>query len=250
MTVMRQAPAIAILSPNVLTAIGLRSILEKVAPAAETELFGSFRDFEAAGPERFFHYFVTARLFVAHAAFFRERRHKTIVLSSGEPHLAARGMHCLDVRTAEERLVSSLLRLQRSARRPEHALTAPPHAAQTLSDREAEVLTLIAEGLLNKQIAQRLGIGLTTVISHRRNIMEKLGIRSVAGLVVYALTEGYAPTDDMLPPEKTVSSQIRIAATKIKSLLCTPDRPICGSCVTGCCPYCCCSRPFRPRRTP
>jgi len=59
------------------------------------------------------------------------------------------------------------------------------------------VLTLIAEGLLNKQIAQRLGIGLTTVISHRRNIMEKLGIRSVAGLVVYALTEGYAPTDDM-----------------------------------------------------
>ena len=197
MTVMRQAPAIAILSPNVLTAIGLRSILEKVAPAAETELFGSFRDFEAAGPERFFHYFVTARLFVAHAAFFRERRHKTIVLSSGEPHLAARGMHCLDVRTAEERLVSSLLRLQRSARRPEHALTAPPHAAQTLSDREAEVLTLIAEGLLNKQIAQRLGIGLTTVISHRRNIMEKLGIRSVAGLVVYALTEGYAPTDDM-----------------------------------------------------
>ena len=189
MTVMRQAPAIAILSPNVLTAIGLRSILEKVAPAAETELFGSFRGF--------FHYFVTARLFVAHAAFFRERRHKTIVLSSGEPHLAARGMHCLDVRTAEERLVSSLLRLQRSARRPEHALTAPPHAAQTLSDREAEVLTLIAEGLLNKQIAQRLGIGLTTVISHRRNIMEKLGIRSVAGLVVYALTEGYAPTDDM-----------------------------------------------------
>ena len=194
---MRQAPAIAILSPNVLTAIGLRSILEKVAPAAETELFGSFRDFEAAGPERFFHYFVTARLFVAHAAFFRERRHKTIVLSSGEPHLAARGMHCLDVRTAEERLVSSLLRLQRSARRPEHALTAPPHAAQPLTEREAEVLTLIAEGLLNKQIAQRLGIGLTTVISHRRNIMEKLGIRSVAGLVVYALTEGYAPTDDM-----------------------------------------------------
>ena len=141
MTVMRQAPAIAILSPNVLTAFGLRSILEKVAPAAETELFGSFRDFEAAGPERFFHYFVTARLFVAHAAFFRERRHKTIVLSSGEPHLAARGMHCLDVRTAEERLVSSLLRLQRSARRPEHALTAPPHAAQTLSDREATAAT-------------------------------------------------------------------------------------------------------------
>ena len=42
-----------------------------------------------------------------------------------------------------------------------------------------------------------LNISLATVVTHRRNIMEKLGIRSVAGLVVYALTEGYAPTDDM-----------------------------------------------------
>ena len=44
---------------------------------------------------------------------------------------------------------------------------------------------------MNKQIADSLQIGLTTVISHRRNIMEKLGIRSVAGLAIYALTAGY-----------------------------------------------------------
>ena len=68
---------------------------------------------------------------------------------------------------------------------------------QALSEREIEVLTLIAEGLMNKQIAQRLDIGLTTVISHRRNIMEKLGIRSVAGLVVYALAAGYASMDTL-----------------------------------------------------
>ena len=70
-------------------------------------------------------------------------------------------------------------------------------AAQPLTEREAEVLTLIAGGLINKQVADRLGIGLTTVISHRRNIMEKLGIRTAAGLVVYALAAGYVDPDGM-----------------------------------------------------
>ena len=60
-----------------------------------------------------------------------------------------------------------------------------------LTPREREVLTLVAKGFLNKEIAGRLGIGLTTVISHRRNITEKLGIRNVAGLAVYAFRHGY-----------------------------------------------------------
>lgn len=55
----------------------------------------------------------------------------------------------------------------------------------------------MARGLINKEIADRLGIGLTTVISHRRNLMEKLGIRTVAGLVVYALTEGLVDPDEL-----------------------------------------------------
>ena len=76
-------------------------------------------------------------------------------------------------------------------------LPAPPPAAQPLTERDAEVLTLIAGGLINKQVADRLGIGLTTVISHRRNIMEKLGIRTAAGLVVYALAAGYVDPDGM-----------------------------------------------------
>ena len=106
-------------------------------------------------------------------------------------------MHCIDVQTDEERFVHSLMRLQHSVRRPEHALPLQPQAAQPLTEREAEVLTLIAGGLINKQVADRLGIGLTTVISHRRNIMEKLGIRTAAGLVVYALAAGYVDPDGM-----------------------------------------------------
>ena len=60
-----------------------------------------------------------------------------------------------------------------------------------LSDREIEVLSLIVQGFINKEIADRLNIGLTTVITHRKNIMEKLGVRSVSALTIYAVMNGY-----------------------------------------------------------
>ena len=56
-----------------------------------------------------------------------------------------------------------------------------------LSDREVEVLKAIAEGLPTKQIANVLCISVKTVETHRRQIMEKLGINSVAGLTRYAI---------------------------------------------------------------
>lgn len=60
----------------------------------------------------------------------------------------------------------------------------------TLTDREREVLTLIAEGLLNKQIADKLGIGVRTIETHRERIMRKLDIHTVAGLTKYAIAQG------------------------------------------------------------
>ena len=59
-----------------------------------------------------------------------------------------------------------------------------------LTSRELEVLQLVACGLLNKQIADRLSISLHTVISHRKNITRKLQIKTVAGLTIYALLNG------------------------------------------------------------
>ena len=56
---------------------------------------------------------------------------------------------------------------------------------------------LVVAGLLNKQIAQRLDVALTTVISHRRNLVRKLGIRSVAGLTIYAVTKGYVDAEQL-----------------------------------------------------
>jgi DNA-binding NarL/FixJ family response regulator len=60
----------------------------------------------------------------------------------------------------------------------------------SLTDREREVLQLIAEGLATKEIAERLNLSPKTVASHRENIMGKLEIRSVAGLTKFALRHG------------------------------------------------------------
>jgi DNA-binding NarL/FixJ family response regulator len=60
----------------------------------------------------------------------------------------------------------------------------------TLTDREKEILKLIAEGHTNKEIAELLFISVKTVIGHRTNIMEKLNIHSSTELVKFAIREG------------------------------------------------------------
>jgi len=59
-----------------------------------------------------------------------------------------------------------------------------------LSPREREVMQLIAEGYTSRQIADRLGLSTKTVSNHRANIIEKLGVRTTAGLVRYAIRAG------------------------------------------------------------
>ncbi|MDY6258685.1 MAG: LuxR C-terminal-related transcriptional regulator, partial [Bacteroidales bacterium] len=56
-----------------------------------------------------------------------------------------------------------------------------------LTKRETAVLIEVARGLTNKEIAEKMNVSVHTVISHRKNIMHKTGIKSVAGLTVYAM---------------------------------------------------------------
>ena len=71
-----------------------------------------------------------------------------------------------------------------------HPLGASSAAAVRLSERERDVVVLVAEGLGNKQVGTTLGISVKTVESHRRNIMRKLGLKSSADLVRYAVRDG------------------------------------------------------------
>ena len=64
-------------------------------------------------------------------------------------------------------------------------------AATVLSDREKEVLQLIAEGMPSKAIAEKLYVSTNTIIRHRQNIMNKLELHNVAELTRYAVREGF-----------------------------------------------------------
>lgn len=69
-----------------------------------------------------------------------------------------------------------------------HIKSTDDRNSNSLSDREIDVLKEIVRGRSNKEIADVLNISIHTVMSHRKNIMQKTGIKSQAGLTVYALT--------------------------------------------------------------
>lgn len=70
-------------------------------------------------------------------------------------------------------------------------------SSDTLSEREKEIVQLVALGKTNKEISEKLFISPHTVITHRKNITSKLGIKTIAGLTVYAVLNGIIDTDEL-----------------------------------------------------
>ncbi|MBR6121156.1 MAG: response regulator transcription factor [Prevotella sp.] len=189
-----QKPKIAIVDPNTLAVLGLRQLLQNVMPIMGIETFGSMAELEANHPEQFAHYFVAMNIVLENRPFFMEHCRKTIVLTlslDGGKQLT--GFHSLCINVPEHELVRSLLVMQQYGHHNGRNLPPMPAILQQkiLTDREIEVMTLIVQGHINKEIASLLNIGLATVITHRKNIMEKLGLKSVSALTIYAVTHGY-----------------------------------------------------------
>lgn len=68
---------------------------------------------------------------------------------------------------------------------------------EPLTDREKEILIAVAKGMTNKEIADKHFISIHTVISHRKNIVKKTGIKTVSGLTVFALINKLISTDEI-----------------------------------------------------
>jgi DNA-binding CsgD family transcriptional regulator len=70
-----------------------------------------------------------------------------------------------------------------------------PDAYDTLTDREKQVLKLVAEGHSNKEVAEMLGISVKTAMSHREHVMTKLGVHNRTELIRFALRAGVIRAD-------------------------------------------------------
>ena len=187
-------PRVAIIDSNTLAVLGLKQILQNVMPIMTVDTFGTMTELLANHPERYFHYFVAMHIVLENRQFFIEHRHQTIVLTlslDGGSMLSE--FHCICINVPEKQLVHAILALQQYAHSDGRNLPQMPQILQQkiLSDREIQVMSLIAQGYINKEIADRLNIGLTTVITHRKNIMDKLGLKSVSALTIYAVMHGY-----------------------------------------------------------
>ena len=185
-------PKMAIVDPNTLAVLGLTTILQEVMPIITIDQFSTFEELMENNPDQYFHYFVAMNIVLDNRQFFLDQKRKTIVLTVSQ-NSPLTDFHCLCINVPEKQLVRSILAMVKGAHPQGKNLPPIPRMLQQkiLSDRELEVLALIVQGYINKEIADKLNIGLTTVITHRKNIMEKLGMKSVSALTIYAVMHGY-----------------------------------------------------------
>ena len=186
---------IAIVDSNILAALGLQPLLTDLIPVAEVHIFISFDELQAADKGQFVHYFVASRLYFEHAAYFREKTRRAIVLVNGDLQIA--GVPTLNVCQTEQALIKSILGLHKMGHPNSQMPMRPQTLEPLLSAREVEVAILLAKGFINKEIAERLSISVTTVITHRKNIMDKLHARSLADVILYVVMNGLVDVGEL-----------------------------------------------------
>ncbi len=203
---------LAVLDANTLSCIGLKTIFDDLLPQVSVRCFSSFSELMRDTPFAFVHYFVSFSIYFQHVEFFQELGNRVVLLVQNAEQGNRFHLPSLDVSLPEQRLLQQIMHLRQLGGRhdgqrvsetfhgPDYGtrrLTRDPQQQPELTARETEVLALMVQGLINKEIADRLNIGLTTVVTHRRNIQEKTGIRSLSGLTVYAILNGYVRLEDV-----------------------------------------------------
>lgn len=203
---------LAVIDANTLCCVGLKSMLQDLVPHATVRVFSSFSELMRDTPFGYVHYFVSFSIYFQQVDFFQKLGHRVVLLVQNAEQSQRVHLPVLDVSLPEAQLIVQILHLrQMGGRHGEGRMQEPfhgpdygtrrlprnPQAQPELSAREVEVLSLMVRGLINKEIAERLSIGLTTVITHRKSIQDKTGIKSLSGLTVYAILNGYVRVEEI-----------------------------------------------------
>ncbi|MCC8142682.1 MAG: LuxR C-terminal-related transcriptional regulator [Tannerellaceae bacterium] len=186
---------IAIILSDTLQSIGLQSLLTDYFPPVEISKLPVADLLTPAGNDHFNHYFTTPDIYTAHLDYFLPRRSKTILLfNCGEPASApSSATHFLTLQASQETILEQL-----QAYLPEDIPSQfADEGNKELSSREIDVLQQVVKGITNKEIADKLNISLNTVLTHRKNITAKLGIKTLSGLTFYAIINGIISGDEI-----------------------------------------------------
>lgn len=200
-------PQIAIISANTLEAMTLRSLLSDITPGVDVVCYHNVEEFNAAAPV-VAHLFVSAKVLFANMEMFRPLLKRTMVITEGDnTSFTQSGIRTIDATASESAIVRQILHIHQaghpSGRHPhdmqheDRVVSENIKDASLLSQREKEVLALLVKGYINKEIADRLNISLTTVIFHRNNISEKLKTRSLGRLTIYAVLNNIVSLSDI-----------------------------------------------------
>ena len=199
-------PQIAIISANTLEAMTLRSLLSDITPGVDVVCYHTIEEYTAAAPA-VAHLFVSAKVLFENMELFRPLLRRTMVITEGDnTPFAQSGIRTIDATDSESAIVRQILPLHQAG----HPTGRHPHdmhkdgaerknsdEVSLLSQREKEVLALLVKGYINKEIADKLNISLTTAIFHRNNISEKLKTRSLGRLTIYAVLNNIVSLSDI-----------------------------------------------------
>lgn len=191
---MHRNKQIAIILPDTLQSIGLQNILTDYFPPAEVHCFPTFDAFVPASNDTFDFYFTNTDIMVLNTDFFLPRKSKTMVLINGPEGSGGLSVtNHITLYAPQEIIFEQIHQMLEN----DNGNNPTGENNKELSSRETDVLQLIVKGITNKEIADKLNISLNTVLSHRKNITAKLGIKTVSGLTFYAIMNGIISGDDI-----------------------------------------------------
>lgn len=194
----RIKPVIAIVDENTLSAMGLSSLLEAISNQVQIEIYNSFAQLRSQSqPNRIVHYFVSAKILFEHIEFFSPVATRTILLACGDiSFIQAAQYHILNVSCPEKEIVKNILAIYSQGHAHSHQMMNASMDCP-LSRREKEILRMVVMGFLNKEIADKYSISLTTVITHRKNITRKLDMKTLTRLTIYSIMIGLVRLEEI-----------------------------------------------------
>ncbi len=192
---MENKKTVALITPSAMVSKGLEDILDE---SGEFKVEECFRDISRPVEARLGTLDPDVVIIDPSVLDFRSRKDgrsrladicDSIVIALGGPGLTDEVLRQYDGSISIYDSREDILRKTRSSVEAKQSETSVSDSGE-LSAREKEILVCVAKGMLNKEIADKLCLSIYTVITHRKNITRKTGIKTVAGLTVYALLNG------------------------------------------------------------